>query len=192
MTLPRYIFRLECRADVRRPLTSQSGFSLLEALITIVVVSIGLLGILGLQTASMVNTQVSATRGAATAVADTFAARMQANPDGDYDSIESITDFSTQTTNEAPDCSNGAACDTDTMTKYDIYQWSLALRRHLPNGRGFVDCIDTDCNVYGITIAWSEHDPLDRTAGQPDTDLCTTGPRKEQLDERCFVTEVRP
>lgn len=175
-------------ACLRLPSASQFGFGLLEALVTMVVVSIGLLGILGLQTASMANTQISAARSAATVAADNFAARMRANPEGDYDDIASITDWDNFNTADLPNCDNGSSCSVDDITEHDVYQWSLLLQRKLADGYGFVDCVDTACSTYRITVAWSEHDPANSDPATT-TDLCD---ENAQITDRCFVTEVRP
>lgn len=193
MTYPRH------RPDA----ANQFGFTLLEALITIVVVSIGLLGILGLQTASLVNTQVSTARGAATVIADNFAARMMANPQGNYDDIEIKEDQASDTVSiniggtdvsVDPQCGTNGVCtflnDAD-IVEYAALEWGQTLAEKLPNGEGYVDCLDdTDCDRYLITVVWSEHDPSNNDDTDP-PDLCDTGPRKA-TKHRCYVTEVRP
>lgn len=168
-----------------------SGLSLLEALVTIVVVSVGLLGILGLQTASVVNTRVSAFRSNATILAHNFAERMRANPQGNYNNIivaddeTSITINGEGFTEDSPDCNN--RCTVAQITQYDAREWQKAISKKLPNGEGYVDCItdDADCDSerYYITMAWAER--------SRDDDLCHTGPHKG-LTKRCVVTEVRP
>lgn len=173
---------------------AQHGFSLLEVLVTVVVVSVGLLGILGLQTASIANTRISASRSAATVAADNFVARMRANPEGDYDDIASITNIENFTTTDLPDCDDGSPCSVDNITKHDVYQWSLTLQRKLPDGYGFVDCVDSTCSAYRITVAWTEHDPAssDQTPANGNAvDLCDDGDG-HQITDRCFITEVRP
>lgn len=165
------------------------GFTLLEVLVAVVVVSVGMLGILGLQTASLLNAQVSSARSAATVAVDNFAARMRANPGGDYDGIASLTDFASAT--DTPSCSGDAACSVAEMTAQAVYQWSRTLARGLPNGRGFVDCVDDgQCDAYRITVVWDEHDPQGGSAAG--TDLCSDDPPGRAITSRCFVTVLRP
>lgn len=177
----------------------QQGFSLLEALVTIVVVSIGLLGILGLQTASLVNTQVSASRSVATMLSDNIAARMQANPTANYIDDTNM-DYPPQNNSakqalvdETPkDCST--SCSATEIRQRDRLIWHQALQRRLPSGRGFVDCIaHTDCSHYRITIVWDEHQPTaEQTANDNgENDLCENDPPSREITDRCFVTELR-
>lgn len=173
----------------------EQGFSLLEALVTVVVVSIGLLGILGLQTASMANTHISGARSNATVATDNFVARMRANPEADYDGIESYTDFQAVTTT-IPECDQ-TPCSVDDIKTLAIWEWSHTLQQKLPNGRGFVDCNDDDvCQRYRITIVWDEHNPTadayQANANNAAVDLCENDPPDHQITDRCFVTEVRP
>ncbi len=177
------------RIDQRDPDGRQAGFTLLEALITIVVVSIGLLGILGLQTVSLVNTQVSAARSIATVAADNMADRIRANPlgdaDDDYDGIAPQTDAA------RPDCSAG--CAPAEIAALDAWEWNNRLAGQLPDGEGYVDCvetIDSECRTYSITIVWLERDlAAERNAGAPVASQCEADAR---FDNRCFVTLVRP
>lgn len=165
-----------------------TGFSLLEVLVTLVVVSIGILGILGMQTASMINTRISASRSNATVAADNFAARMRANPDVNYDGIASdasITNPTSATKSKLPDCSASSSnsCDEDDIKAIAVWEWSKTLQRTLPNGRGFVDCLNatagTGCERYRITVVWDEHDPLrydNNTQGTGSADFCDNDP----------------
>ena len=59
----------------------QQGSSLLEVLISVVVISIGLLGVAGLQLASMKNIQSSSERSMAVLLSYSIVERMRANPD---------------------------------------------------------------------------------------------------------------
>lgn len=61
-------------------LKRQSGVSLLEVLIAVLVLSVGLLGIAGLQTANIRNTQSAHQRTVAVLLAASMAERIRANP----------------------------------------------------------------------------------------------------------------
>ena len=163
-----------------------AGFTLLEALVTIVIVSIGLLGLLGLQTVSIVNTRVSSARTQATFAADNIADRMRANRAGvaanAYNNVNNPSAGSPPTL-----CENGTACTPTQMATYDAYVWDRSLGDQsasgqglLPDGRGAINCVQNDgtaCLRYQVTITWQERDD---TSG-------STAPTS-----RSFVTEVRP
>jgi type IV pilus assembly protein PilV len=68
----------KCNAGVG--LSSQAGVSLLEVLIAVLVLSVGLLGIAGLQTANLRNTQSAHQRTVAVLLVANMAERIRANP----------------------------------------------------------------------------------------------------------------
>ena len=147
------------------------GFTLLEALVTIVIVSIGLLGLLGLQTVSIVNTQVSASRTQATFAADNIADRMRANRAGvDSNAYDGLNHQSAN--GSKPNCENGNSCSPAQMARYDAFVWDEALgssQAGLPQGQGAIACIETavtgsGCVRYRVTISWQERQP-DQTSG---------------------------
>lgn len=145
------------------PLTAnikQSGFTLLEALISVVVISIGLLGILGLQAVGIASTQTSVTRSSAAMEIENMIARMRANPaavaDGDFANVDNPA------AGKAPgkNC-NADACTPAEMAAYDAYQWDVYLGTVLPAGRGQIECEDSPCNPtspHTITVTWNEKD----------------------------------
>lgn len=116
-----------------------SGFSLIEVLISIVILSIGLLGTAGLMGASLRNTNTAYYRSQATVLADDILDRMRANlPEarvGQYD----VT--------PGPSCAA-----TSAMAQFDCQEWSAALAEALPGGVGTVDVEST--GVVTITIEW--------------------------------------
>jgi len=161
--------------------SDQTGFTLLEALVTIVVISIGMLGLLGLQTFSIVNTQLSAARSQATVAADNIADRMRANPAGvsvnAYDKIDHPAAKSKPAT-----CDGGTGCSPAAMASYDAWSWDKSLGEQLPGGKGKVTCAAKDgpsCIRYRVEITWSER--------QRNSDTTDSG--REPIT---FATMVRP
>ncbi|MGZ8216463.1 type IV pilus modification protein PilV [Methylomagnum sp.] len=109
-------------------LHASGGFTLLEVLISVVVLSIGLLGLAGLHMTALRNNQNSYFRSVATQLAYEMADRMRANVTGvsagSYDKANGTND----------DC-EAAACTSAQMAGYDIMQWRNALTNQLPNTR---------------------------------------------------------
>jgi type IV pilus assembly protein PilV len=150
---------------------SQEGFTLLEVLIAIVVLAFGLLGLAGLQTASLRNNHSAYLRSQATLLAYDMADRMRTNI------LEARDPTSGGTYNNgaatANDCTANV-CTTAQMTGYDFAQWNGALQTQLPLGAGIV-CIDSTPNdgtstapacsgigtVYAIKVWWDD----DRSGG---------------------------
>ncbi len=153
-----------------------AGFTLLEVLIAIVVFSIGLLGIAGLQVAGMRFTYGSQLRAIATAQADSLADRMRANPVGMQSGFYNIADGTPMPTDADADCA-AEDCTPEQLATFDLVTWNSGLAGKpveanadvLPDGDGVV-CIDSTpddgdpadwaCDnagqVYAIKVVWTE------------------------------------
>lgn len=117
-----------------------AGFSLIEVLVSMLVLGIGILGMAALQLNSMKFTQTAAVRTQATFLAYDMSDRLRANRadarGGSYD---------TDLDDAAPAGANIAATD--------LRQWKAALGTQLPAGAG---SIERSGNVISITVQWSE------------------------------------
>ncbi len=118
----------------------QSGFSLIEVLVSTIVLSIGLIGIASLQAASLSNNQSLYMRSQATAMAYDMADRMRAN-------VSSATASLYDPANKALSggCSSTSGCTPTQMALHDLAEWDAALTANLPMGQGFV-CRDSTPN----------------------------------------------
>lgn len=136
-----------------RPRLDQ-GFSLIEVLVALVVLSVGLLGLAALQsTAAQFNTGAY-TRSQATILAYDIADRIRANraaaQNGDYNSAYPGV---------LPVCN--AVVAAGTVAQEDLGAWRSALACALPSGNGEVAC---DCDpddagathVLTISVSWDE------------------------------------
>ena len=112
----------------------QTGLSLIEILVTVVVLSIGLLGIAGMQAFGMRYNNDSYVRSQAVSYANDLVERMRANPDavntGAYKTAMDAQTPATCTTandpaNAAPTCSGtaiGDDCDITEMAGLDVFR----------------------------------------------------------------------
>ena len=129
-----------------------AGMTLIEVLIALVVFSIGLLGLAGLQTLSLRFNTSAYYRTQATALANGLADRMRANREGALNGSYTA-DFD----DPPPDC-DPAADDGGTPAD-DLAAWRNALACQLPLGTGAVASND---NVFTITVQWDDsHGELD-------------------------------
>jgi type IV pilus assembly protein PilV len=127
----------------------ETGFSLIEVLVAIVILSLGILGLAGLQAASIRNTSASGQRTIAINLAADIADRMRANPAGladgdyiiDYDDVD-IADL------EHSACMTSAGCTSQELAENDTFQWNAALLTMLPQPADAtiagVICVDAD------------------------------------------------
>jgi len=125
-----------------------SGFTMIEVLVTLVILSIGLLGLTALQARSMASNHNAFLRSQATQYAYDMGDRMRSNiagaRAGSYNNISGIaTD---------PACIT-AGCTPAQMATYDTFQWNTLLSQQLPAGRGTVTGDGTD---FVISVMWDE------------------------------------
>lgn len=118
----------------------ERGFTLLEILIAVVILSIGLLGLAGLQTRSLQTNQSAMMRSLATVLAYDIVDRMRANRakarDGGYNQVLA-----------APPPAGG------TIEKDDIIAWLADIARKLPTGDG---AINVNADIVTVTVQWND------------------------------------
>jgi type IV pilus assembly protein PilV len=153
-----------------------AGFTLVEVMVAIVILSIGMLGLATLQMTGLKNNQTAQLRSIATLQAYNMADRMRANMGavkaGDYDNPTS--------TSTNANCENTTGCSPSAMAAHDFAEWNNNNATLLPGGSGTV-CIDSDpdpsttaCDgsgsLYVVTVNWVERnhdDPNDLDGTKP-------------------------
>ena len=150
----------------------QRGFSLIEVMVALVVMSIGLLGIAKMQAAALSNTAIASTRSLAAIEVSSLAASMHANR-GYWSSpavAPSITlQGATVTPSVAPlgDCV-AATCTPAGLAQYDLQQWTTAALQVLPpDYLATITCVPTDTPPNcTIQIQWAEKSVAVNKEGQ--------------------------
>jgi len=139
---------------------NQSGFTLLEVLVAIVVISLGLLGLAGLQAATLRNNQIAYYRGIAIQQTYDMADRIRANQAGvtagAYNNL-------TATIPTDPNCVTNT-CTAANMAVADHSQWNNNNARMLPAGTGTV--VAAGGGAFDITVSWNENTEAGSTAQQ--------------------------
>jgi type IV pilus assembly protein PilV len=153
MYLTKHLRRLERRS---------AGFSMIEVLVTMLVVSIGLLGIAKMQAAAVSNTQVARVRSLIALQAGSLASFMHGNPGYWANGPTSftatgatITDATGVLTVTSPDCAS-AVCTPAQLAAYDVHYWVDKFNGQFPSYTAAVNCAGTSvtCN---ITLTWVEN-----------------------------------
>ncbi len=99
------------------------GFTLLEVMISLVVLAIGVMGILGLQTSTYKQLQSAQNFSKAALLAGDMADRMLANRD---QVLAHAYIHDSPTTKPNPDCGS-AACTSVELAAYDVWHWQAQL-----------------------------------------------------------------
>ena len=126
------------------------GFSLLEVLVTLVLVAIGLLGVAGMQVAAIRLADAADVRSKGSTFIDDIAERIRTNPNNAAAYAVSLTGS----------VSSGAAAA-------DITAWKASIAQALPNGQGSITVTQDGgcppvtasfraCNLVTIVVQWSE------------------------------------
>lgn len=151
----------------------QQGFTLLEVLIALLVLSIGLLGLAALQTTGLRSNEMASMRTTSTMLAYDISDRMRANPQGTTDGDYVID--SGAVTGTIPNCTS-SDCTTTQLATFDLSQWKAAVGS-LPGGLGDITQTAGPPLLHTITVRWDEN----RT-GASGTDC----PPQDSDDLRCF------
>ena len=130
----------------RRSPPTQAGFSLIEILVAVLIVSVGVLGVAGLQLLSLQNNTSAMFRTQAFQSAYGIMDRARANPGEDY-SIAMDDDPPA-----AEDCT-AADCSPSEMRDYDQASWLAELAATLPEGDGEVD---VSGGTTRVTVRWQD------------------------------------
>jgi type IV pilus assembly protein PilV len=134
----------EIRAD-----KNQRGFSLVEVLIALIIMSVGMLGIAGLYVQSMQAGRTSLFRHHAVTLAGDVADRIRANPTAGiaYAGIGGDNNC----------VGAGIDCDEVQMAFNDIFLWDQQAAESLPNGGVTINFDDTvNPPTYTIAVGWDE------------------------------------
>jgi type IV pilus assembly protein PilV len=154
--------------------SNQKGFTLIEVLISALILAVGLLGVAALQTQGLKHNVSAMYRTQAVQFSNDIIDRIRANPTGSYAVALASSPIA------ATNCSSStAACTVATMAQYDLTQWKCTLGNFttdsdcttlaaaddstnlslgLPSGDG---SIVLTSGIYTVTISWADDHRLD-------------------------------
>jgi type IV pilus assembly protein PilV len=147
-----------------------AGFSLVEVMVALVVVSIGLLGLAKMESLALSSTSVAGSRAIAAIEASSLAAAMHANPGywaGGfapatttvyYDSTPALHISGGLAT--AANCltAGSGSCTPPQMAAFDVQQWALDVKNVLPMPLSTITCSTAGFPVTcTVQIQWTEN-----------------------------------
>lgn len=143
---------------------SQRGVSLIESLVAIAVMSLGILGILGIQMRTLTDTSTTLRRAQAIRLIEDLGERMKINPNGLANIDAYVTTFGATPT--VVSCATG--CTNAQLAAYDLGVWKKAVRDNLPLGQAtiFIPPAENAASgtpagqrrQLGVMIAWRENE----------------------------------
>lgn len=131
--------------------SKQPGFTLLEVLITLVILSIGLLGLAGLQAVGLSQNHSAYHRSQATQAAYSIADQMRANQAA---SANYLTGFMLPSAATVQAGCTAGGCSAAQMAENDLFEWNETMTNTLPGGIGTITLAGT---VVTITINWDDN-----------------------------------
>lgn len=133
------------------------GFTLLEILIGLVILSVGVLGLAGLQGASLNSSNTAYFRTVATNQVYDMVERIRSNKLGAIPAVDGGVFDSYNSLSGTPTflpCNTAVNCDAKDIAVRDIAMWNQENSRVLPNGQGVV--FGTGLRSYTITVFWDD------------------------------------
>jgi type IV pilus assembly protein PilV len=145
---------------------SQSGFSMMEVLVSILIVSLGILGTLGLLMNGLRLSSSSNYRSIAAAQANAMADALRGNPFA-ISGVALASFDDVQVPASSPGCFTAAGCARANFVNNNVWVWQQQLAASLPNGVGTI-CRSSVANVattapvcngqgaYVVSVCWNE------------------------------------
>ena len=168
---------------------AQSGFSLSEVLVTLLIISLALLGTAGLQGYSMRLNQSGQFRSQAVLLVADLAERMEANKAaavaGDY-----VQGATTAPSALSTACSDGA-CNAAALAAYDLSQWGNAVAGALPQSSwAGTQTVPGNPTTYTVRVSWVDR-AVDTTHAGFDSGADLGSSNAAGSGERFFYTATR-
>lgn len=153
----------------------QSGLSLIESLVSIVVLSMGVLGVLGVQLRTLADTQTSVRRAQAVRLIEDLSERIKVSPDGLNNIAAYAGAWNVSTTAAVTNCTT-TACTAAQLAVFDRNNWLNTARSSLPLGDANIFLVADETGAVagrrqlGVMVSWRESEKTATKAdGSADT-----------------------
>ena len=140
------------RREPQRFGPNQHGFSMLETLVTMFIISVWLLGTAGIQTVALKLNKSSQFRNQAVLLVSEMAERMETNKSG---AVAGQYQFSGSVSSPSTDCL-ATACTAAQLATFDLDEWSTRARAALPNAALSISGSAANPVTYTILVSWAE------------------------------------
>lgn len=188
-------YRIGTRTRAAGP-RCQRGITLLESLVSVVILAVAVLGMLGVQLRTLAETQTGVRRAQAVRLIEDFAERVKTNADrsnqlGSY--VSTWTNVPTGT-----NCLT-AGCSSTQLAAWDVQQWKQSVADALPNGQASIflstsEAVDPgNRRQLGIMVGWRTNERRSNDTKYLDSfDVSTGSPATCPVGLICHVVYVQP
>ena len=153
-----------------RPAGAQRGFSMLEVLVSLMLIAIAMLGQAGMQANALKFSKGASFRMQAVMLGIELGERMEANKTGATAGSYVIATATSTVSTAGTDCGT-ASCDATALAAYDLAQWTTRVSAILPSGTWQVtQSVAGNPSTYAIVLTWQ-----DRRSDAGRTTYSTTG-----------------
>jgi type IV pilus assembly protein PilV len=146
-----------------RSRVQSGGFTLIETLVALLVLSVGLIGVAALHGQALAASGLALNRSQATVLAGEISDRIRGNRSAGTAYEAAAGDNGC----DEPTASGGGDCSPAEMAAHDLFLWQDQIARNLPGGRGAIDVDTTSIPTrYTVTVSWDEpssEDPVSFT-----------------------------
>ncbi|HFC53932.1 MAG TPA: type IV pilus modification protein PilV [Gammaproteobacteria bacterium] len=135
----------------QRVTMANAGFTMVEVMVALLIFTISLLGLAGLQAASLRDNQSALLNSTAAQLISSMGERIRANPEG-ASAGGYLVDSSSGASPEPPpaNCYTGQ-CSPAQIAASDAYEWLSAVSSRLPSASGKVT---SNGDVYTVSVTW--------------------------------------
>lgn len=163
----------------------ERGITLLESLVSILILAVAVLGMLGVQLRTLAETQTGVRRSQAVRLIEDFAERFRSNPAAFANLASYVSGWANVPTGS--DCVT-AVCTPAQLARWDVQQWKQSIANILPGAQASIFLLPGEGTnpgnrrQLGIMIGWRVNErtaaagylaPFDVSTGSPET--CPAG-----------------
>ena len=130
----------------------QAGFTLIEVMIALVIFTVALLGLAGLQAASLRDNQLAYLNTVAVQLARDMGERIRANPEAAAAGAYLVDNINGSAAAPSVDCYSGS-CTAADIAATDAYEWLTTIEKRLPTGKGRVTASG---GLLTVTVMWDQ------------------------------------
>jgi len=131
----------------------QLGFTLIETMVALLVISVGMIGVAALHGQALASSGIALRRSVAIGFASDIADRVRVNRGAGVAYQAAAADNNC----DDPTGGGGVDCTPAQMAAHDLFVWRAQIAQNLPGGTGAV-AVNTATNptTYTVTVSWAE------------------------------------